>query len=360
MNENDKEEPSKPDPVSGESPDPSQPAVAEVSSTSGQQSVRTPEFKDRRTGLILFGLLQVFMGVCSALLIPMMLLALTIAPKTQPELNFQTMAPMLGIYALFAVVLIWLGAGSILARRWARALTLVLAWTWLIIGAMSMIMMVFFMPNVYDVAAQGQQVPPEMRMFMQVVMTGTLGCMYLFLPGSFVLFYQSQHVKATCDARDPHIRWTDKCPLPVLAMSLMLGYGSLSIFFTAGYGFVMPFFGMLLKGLSGGLVMLAFSLLSAYLAWATYRLKISAWWTMLVVYLILGVSSIITFTRFDMMDMYREMDIPADQLKIIEESGMLTQMNMPLMFGLGFAFFIGYMLWVRKHFVAVAASNTDS
>jgi len=349
------DEPTKPAHTNGELSADSLPSTSESGSSSvDQPSTGGPPFKDRKVGLILFGLLQIFMGGCCALVIPLMFLSLVVGPENGAQTNVRMLIPAIGVYALMAVVFVWLGAGSILARRWARALTLVLAWMWLVIGIMAMIMIVVWMPNLFNMAGQDQQVPQEMHLFIQVVMMGTMGFIYLFLPGIFVLFYQSKHVKATCDMHDPHVRWTDKCPLPVLAMSLMLGYSSLSIFFTASYNFVTPFFGILLKGVPGGLLMLAFTLLSAYLAWATYHLKIAAWWTMLVAYATFGLSGIITFSRISMMDFYREMNLPADQLKIIEQSGMIDRMNLPLMFSVSFIVFVGYMLWVRKYFVAAS------
>lgn len=347
------DEPTQPDPASSEVPAPPPLSTSTSgSSTIDKQAVGRPPFKDRITGLIVFGILQILMGICCALLIPLMLLSQLVAPAAAAPTSTRMMIPAMGTYAVLAVVLIWLGVGSILARRWARAVTLVLAWMWLAIGVMAIIMIVSWGPNLFNMPGQEKQIPPEMHQFIQVVMIGTLGFVYIFLPGIFVLFYQSKHVKATCNKRDPHVRWTDKCPLPVLAMSLMLGYGSLSIFFSAGYGFVTPFFGILLKGVPGGLMMLAFSLLSAYLAWATYQLKISAWWTTLAAYVTLGFSGLITFTRIDLMDLYREMNMPEEQLKFIEQSGIVERMNMPLMLGVSFAVFVGYMLWVRKYFVA--------
>ena len=65
--------------------------------------------------------------------------------------------------------------------------------------------------------------------------------------------------------------------------------------FSGSYGYVVPFFGILLKGIPGGLVILCITLLFAYLAWATYKLKMGAWWTTLVAYIVLGVSAVVTF-----------------------------------------------------------------
>lgn len=367
MNNNEKNDSSqadgskKPENIEGALPARSLPSTtAAGSSTVGVQSTGSPQFKDRRTGLIVFGILQIAMGFCCAMLIPLMLLPQFVGPAAGSAMSAQMLIPILGMYGMLAVLFVWLGVGSILARRWARALTLVLAWMWLVFGIMALIMLGIMRPIPFDMAAQGQQLPPQMGMIIQVVMLATMGFMYLFLPGIYILFYRSQHVKATCDIQDPHVRWTERCPLPVLAMSLMLGSGVFSMIFSVSYGCVMPFFGILLKGVPGGLFVLTMTLLFAYLAWATYRLKIAAWWTTLVFYVIFGVSSMITFSRIGMLEFYREMNYPEEQLRIMDESGIIDRMNMPLMFGVGFVVFVGYMLWVRRYFVAGSVPHVDS
>jgi hypothetical protein len=47
-----------------------------------------------------------------------------------------------------AVALIWLGIGSIKARRWARALLLIFSWSWLVMGVCMTAVMPFFMAKV--------------------------------------------------------------------------------------------------------------------------------------------------------------------------------------------------------------------
>ncbi len=228
-------------------------------------------------------------------------------------------------------------------------MTLVLAWMWLVVGVMTLVVMVLWMPNMSKMmAAQGEQVPPQAITFIYVVMFGTMGCMYLLLPGIFVAFYQRGDVKRTCDAKDPHVRWTDHCPLPVLSLSLLLGFAATSVIWSAGYGFVTPFFGVILKGVSGAIFFLALSLLFGYLAWATYKLKMAAWWATLAAFVLLGLSTVISFSRMSMLDLYREMNFPADQLKMMEAAGVL-EMNIPLMMTVNLVVFVGYLLWVRSH-----------
>ena len=317
-----------------------------------------PRFKDRSIGLIVFGAIQILMGALCAMFIPLVLLPVVLDLPAGPPTNVRMLIPALGLYAVLAIALVWLGIGSLLARRWARALTLVLAWIWLVMGIVALIAVGVLMPNLSAAAAQDPQVPAEAMVFVKVVMLGTMGCIYLVIPGVFVLFYQSPHVKATCEFKDPHVRWTDKCPLPVLVLSLMLGFGAVSMIPSLGYG-VMPFFGVLLKGTPAVLVIVGVALLFAYLAWATYKLKMIAWWTTLAVYGLFGVSTVVTFSRISMMEFYREMDMPEEQLAIIQNSGMLDGMAMPVMMGAGFVLIVGFMLWVRRYFLA-AASPVDS
>jgi hypothetical protein len=314
-------------------------------------SLSAADYKDRSTGLAVFGFLLAILGCLSALLIPMMFFAAAAGAAGAPALR--VVLPAAGLYGLAAILFISLGVGSILARRWARALTLVLAWIWLAFGIASFLTVAVWMPSMFQAAAPpGNQVPPQAMMFVLVFTLAIMGCMYVVLPGILVLFYQSKHVKATCEIRDPRVRWTDKCPLPVLALSVLLGFGAYSMLFMFSYGPLVPFFGVLLKGVPAIVTTLAVSALFAYLAWATYRLQIAAWWITLVVYLGFGASAVVTFLRVDLMDLYREMRLPADQLEIIEKSGMADRIQayMPVMVG-GFAVvFVGYMLWVRRYY----------
>jgi len=316
------------------------------------QKVVSPEFDDRSTGLIVFGILQIIMGCCIAMLVPLMLLSTLAGPASGAPTTTRMLIPAIGMYGMMAVVLIWLGVGSIQARRWARALTLVLAWMWFVMGLASLIMMCFVMPNILSISAQDQKVPPQAMIFVQAVMLATMGCLYIILPGIFIIFYRSKHVKATCDFKDPYTRWTDKCPLPVLSLSLLLVSGACSMPLSISYGGVIPLFGFMVKGVPGALAYLVLSVIFAYLAWATYKLKKSAWWTTFVMYLFFGLSGLVTFSQITMLDFYREMDMPEEQLKIIEQSGMFEQMNMPLMATLGIVVVVAYMLWVRRYFVA--------
>lgn len=313
--------------------------------------------KDRSFGLSAFGLMQIAMGGFSALLVPLMLLSAVLKP--QSGTSMAQLVPVAGLYAALAITLVWLGFGSIRARRWARALTLVLAWMWLAMGIVSLVGMVAWMPKMADIgAAQGKPIPSQIASIMYGAMFITMTCIYLLLPGIFILFYGRSDVKATCDAMDPVVRWTDRCPLPVLSLSLLLGFAATSVVWSAGYGFVTPFFGIIISGIPGALFFLGLSSLFGYLSWATYKLKMEAWWVTLAAIVLLGLSTVISFSRVSLMDLYREMKFPAAQLEMIEKMGVM-KFNMPLIASVNIAIFIAYLLWVRGYFPANGTADQE-
>ena len=313
------------------------------------ESAKPLDFKDRSTGLAIFGTLQLAMGGLAALMVPLMLLSLAVSPQSGGTSAAQ-MIPAAVAYSFVAVAFATLGVGSIRARRWARALTLVLAWMWLAVGIISLVSMILFIPNMTNMlSTQKQASTPMMMNAVFVMMIIMMTFIYVVVPGVFIIFYGRYDVKATCEWRDPQIRWTDRCPLPVLSLSLMLGFAATSVLWSAGYGFVAPFFGIILKGVAGAILFMGISLLFGYLAWATYKQKIAAWWTTLGTFLLLGLSTIISFSAISLMDLYREMGFPKDQLDMMERSGAFG-MNLPLMMGINLLVFVGYLFWVRGYF----------
>lgn len=184
-------------------------------------------YRDRSVGLALFGVLQLLIACFWALMIPFVAFTVTMAEPAAVGVEVGPLVPILLSYAAVAAVFGTLGVGSLLARRWARALTLVLAWPWLAMGLAGTIGILFFIGSLFPLPDQ-QGLPPQALFMMYFAMTGTIGCVYLMLPGAFVLFYRSPHVKATCEHRNPMECWTDRCPLPVLGMSVIVGMSGLA------------------------------------------------------------------------------------------------------------------------------------
>ena len=317
-----------------------------------------PSYKDRRGGLIAFGIISILMGLGCALLVPVMVLSqLASAKMTGMTTPWRFILPGVGLYGGLAVTLIWLGIGSIQCRRWARDLLLILGWGWLLVGLMALLVMGFVMPRIFAHPPAGAAAPPEV--IIRVMMITAMVIMSVFmvaLPGSLVLFYRSRHVRATCEARDPVRRWTDACPLPVLGLSLMLGYGALCILMLPLFNGVMPFFGRFISGAPGMAMALALSVVWGWSAWAVYRLQPAAWWTVLGVMTVMAMSTLLTFGRVDIMEMYQVMGYPEEQIKLMRQFDFLKGSSMQLLSVSGFVPVLGFLIWVRKYFDRPAAA----
>jgi hypothetical protein len=319
-----------------------------------EEIIQSSDFKDRKTGLVVFGILQIIHGGFFALMVPLMIIGMIASAargdSSAPPINTSMMIPGILFYVLVAVWFIWMGIGSIKARRWARALILVSSWLWLICGTGGLIFMLLLMPQMYDRMGQSGQMPPGVAAVMKYVMMGFMTVFYVIIPVVLVLFYGSKNVKATCEFRDSQVRWTDKCPLPVLAASLLFGVWAVSMLSLGAYGWTVPFFGFIATGIKGAAIALVGMLLYGYVARGLYKLSIKAWWCAVLLAILWPLSTVITFSRVSLLDFYQKMNFSQQQLDIIKQYGMPNTSIMALFFGLWVVGFLVYLLYTKKYF----------
>ena len=322
-----------------------------------------PTYKDRRTGLVAFGIVQIVLGGFTALMIPLFLFSQHVMEQQQPGSVYgPSLALMMGMYGTLALVLVCLGIGSIKARRWARALTLVGGWSWLIMGLFSLVIQAIMLPRILAGSTPpGAAVPHTALVVAMVGMFLVMGIVFIVLPAAFVWFYGSRHVKATCEARNPRTSWTDGCPLPVLAMCLWLAVGAVSMFVMplAGMG-VLPLFGKLVSGPVAAAVFVVLGVAWAWAAWATYRRRMEAWWFVVGMMTVFGVSCGITFLRVDPLEIYRVMHYPEQQIELIRHLGIMTGPVMAWCSAGGAVIWLGFLLWVRRYFKPVPPPPTPT
>jgi len=316
-----------------------------------------PDYKDRSTGLVVFGILTLLLGCLAGLFVPLMLFGQMMAAKTPnaPPVNHATMLPGIAVYGLLAVALIWLGIGSIKARRWARALLLIFSWSWLIMGIFMTVVMPFFMAKVFanlpPNANTGQpMMPPGAIAAMVIGMTIFFFVFFVLVPAVWTFFYNSRHVKATCAARDPVTRWTDACPLPVLAISLWtwLAVPMMLVMPLTGLA-VMPCFGVFVSGLTGSLFCLAIAAVWGWAGWWLYRLDVRGWWLILVAMVLFTVSALLTYAHHDIMELYQLQGLPQAQIDQIQKMGMFTGNRMSWFTALFTLPFLGYLVFIKKY-----------
>jgi hypothetical protein len=150
---------------------------------------------------------------------------------------------------------------------------------------------------------------------------------------------------------DPQPRWTDACPLPVLAVSLFAAFGAVTLLtMPVAYNGTIPLFGAILSGFVGSLLWLVLAALLGYAAWSIYHLRVAGWWIVLGVLVVFTISNAITFSRVDLMDLYRRMGYPEDQLELLERMNIFTPPQIVAWSILWALPIIGYLLFIKKHF----------
>jgi len=312
-----------------------------------------PTYKDRSGGLVVFGVLTILLGILAGGMVGLMLLgqALT-ARNPNASTSFAMILPGLLIYGGLAIALIWIGIGSIIARRWARALLLIFSWSVLVMGAITVIAMIVILPRI--MANLNANVPAGQEggamiagmIFAFVI----LGVLFIVIPGVWIFFYGSRDVKATCEARNPEPGWTDACPLPVLATSLWLWFAvPMMVLMPLIYHGVAPFFGTFLSGVPGTLFYLVMAAVWGWVAWRLYRLDVRAWWVLLVALVLFCVSNLLTYTHHDMLEMYRLMGYPEEQIDQLQKTGLMNGNHLAWITVGSMLPFVGYLLFVKKY-----------
>ena len=331
------------------------------------EAVPAPDYKNRSTGLVVFGILTLLGGCLVGLFVPLMLFGQAMAAKVPnaPPPNTMFILPAVAMYGTLAGALIWLGIGSIRARRWARALLLILAWSALVMGVVITAVLPYVMSkamaNLPPNAQTGQPaMPPGAITAMIVGLTIFYFILFVVVPAVWVFFYGSRHVKATCEARDPVPRWTDACPLPVLGFSLWtwLAVPMMLVWPLTGHA-VMPCFGVFVTGLPGGLICVGIAAVWGWAGWWLYRLDARGWWLILIAMVLFAVSTGLTYAHHDIIEMYQLMGYPQAQIDQFQKIGLFTGNRMNWMMSLSMVPFLGYLLFIKKYFKKLNRLDPD-
>jgi hypothetical protein len=311
-------------------------------------------FKDRKTGLVIFGIFHIIIGAFCALFMLFTIVGAmalrNLGESTGAVMSVGQMILFVFLYLLLAVWFVWMGIGSILARKWARALILITSWLWLISGLIGFIAILLFMPAIFSSLAAGEEMPGEAAVIVQSIVTTFLAFILIVIPGAFVLFYGSRHVKATCEQRDRQVRWIDKAPLSVITLSSILGCMAISMPLMGLYRWTTHFFGVLLSGIPGAAIVLVYAVLFAYAAWGTYKLQVKAWWCGFLSTVALEVSMVITFSRVSLGEFYQKMGVPQERLEIIQRLDLFRDPRVLILGGLGIIGFLGFMIYTKRYF----------
>jgi len=322
--------------------------------------VPVPEHKDRSLGLLVFGVVEILIGVFCALLVPLSFFALALMPSSVPStFDFRTLIPSLVLYLAMAAVFIWLGIGSIRARRWARDVMLSVSWVWLLTGICTLVFAWIFMPGLLRNLTGATALSPEGVLVVGLVTTAILSGIYVLLPGAILLFYRSRNVAETCRARDPRPQWTDGCPPRLLTLTIAWALAAVSILVVPAYHFVVPFFGVLIDGTVGALVWGVVLVACAAFAWGTCRREPWAWWGAVAATLLSAVSTCVTFARVTPLESFRRMGLPEDQIALLSGVPWPEGWALAMLWALMWSTMLVYLVTIRRFFAWVPEETID-
>jgi len=318
------------------------------------------DFKDRTPGLIIFGVVSILIGLFCALLIPLMFLSVALSESVAGGgVDVRSAWSASALYTVMAIVFVWLGTGSIRARRWARELLLSLSWIWLLTGICSMVIGMLVVPAVIRGLRAGSDLPAEMALFAILVTLGVIALLYVVLPALFVIFYRSPHVAATCRARHPDPQWVDTCPRRLLTLMVVWVLFAVSALLMPAYNFLFPFFGMMLTGTAGAVLWALVLTLCVALAIGTCKRALWAWWGGLALTLVFTLSSTLVVLRFDLPEIMGLMNVPEDQIAMMDTLPMLDGWVMALGTVLVWGTFIVYLMTLRRFFEPAPIAAND-
>lgn len=239
--------------------------------------------RDRSGLLVALGGVQIIVGLaCGVLLLGVVASDSLAARGAAAPVSPRAIASSIFILGLAMFHFITAGVGSIRARRWARAMSVVVCALWLAGGTVATIATVTIVPRV---APERSLVGTAIAMFLALIV----------LPLALLFFYVREDVRLTCERRD-RARWTDRVPLPVLALSLILALASAALLVSLSDPAV-PMFGTIISGAPAALTLLALAILCAMLAVGVYRLKTGAWLTVVLLQIIGCVAAGLTMAR---------------------------------------------------------------
>ncbi len=306
-------------------------------------------FKDKSGWLIAIGIVLLFASVmagCGAVLMPLMLFLPQPAGQPPIQLAMTQIVMITLMYTTVSVALGWLGIGCLMKRRWSRPLTLILSTHWLIIGVLSILSTLATYPIAMETIQAEKTVPKAAVYVIMAITVAIIAAMMVVLPAAILLIIKSPDMRSTVEHYDPTPRWTDRCPIKVLGLSLTLYLTGLFFAFGIAYA-AFPIAGVLLRGVPAILtvsIVAALLFLSGY--WV-YKLQDRGWWLGLLTISIVTLAMIPSTLLVPAVDFYRAMGTPEEQLPIIAEHEQLlkaTFMGMMILFAIGFA---AYMLSVR-------------
>jgi hypothetical protein len=304
--------------------------------------------KNHTVGLWVFGTLEVLLGIfCFSLAMLLLIVVSSRGLHGVKPIHFWIAQALLFFLTGWLIVM---GLGSIKAKRWARVLMLVGSWAAVFFGTLCLALILYVLPEIYIVFTDVGLFPPLTALGVLYVAVSILILLMLVFPLASIAFYRLKGVAGTCERRNPEPCWTDRCPLPLLAMSFVSALGCLTLFAGATNNFAVLLFGHVVNGLPGAGVLTLVSAAFGYVGWGAYTRRMHAWWVAYTLVVLISSSMMLTFAGTDIDTLYIKMGYSTEQIARLQNLYPFNSVILTLLSFLWGVMACIYLVWVRDGF----------
>ncbi len=354
-----------------------------------------PSFRPRKDFMIVVGILLALGGLAAlvgGILYGVVIMMMPVPPEMQ-EMNgllpfdYEKMMTLSGISYIIMLggsgaVMIWLGVGSIMIKRWAARLLHAAGWLIIGFGVIQALATLLFIPMVLQLF---EYIGSSMATVPMPTGTGVMGVVIIIVyavvflisgagPGAIlVLVYGRKNVELTTRYYDKKPSWTDKTTYRTLMLWLLLAWSFLgTLFYAIGLGACygdLKDSGLMDWFPQSKYIMVSFILsiiVLGILIWGVAKVQPWSWWATLVIGVISFGYSYWVFQSLDVMGLIEGfagenwMETMAES-EGEEEAEMLgglidvviramsQYVTMSTVFGA--MIFIGFMIWIKKDFL---------
>ena len=304
------------------------------------------EYRNRRGWLIFFGVQLVGLGLLCLAMAALVGIGTAFAGREQQAaLPLRMMISAAAFYVVIAALFLTLGAGSIGAKRWAQALTLVISWMWLITGVLGTAGFIFMAPRMFRTMPEQQAATFAIGCSMAILVL-----FFILLPLAFVLFYRAPSVRATVMTLDPTPRWTDALPIPLLAFAIWMLLGGVSVLAMGLMYKALPFGGFILRGIAVPLTTTALGAVLLLIGWGSLKRRMAAWWAALGLAAVGAVYSTTFLKNTDFSAWYEAMEMPSDPHQVEMMEAMYSGPFYFVWMGVLLIGYFAFLFYVRRYF----------
>jgi hypothetical protein len=287
----------------------------------------TANHTDRSTRLLILGILFILGGGLCLLIVPLMLWAMNASPPEQVHRG--SIMPIIGVYSGLGIAGIALGIGSIRCRRWARDLILSLGSFGLTAGVPGCIAAIFMVGKTMkaSMAQSGTEISEGALTAIVILMSIFYSFIFIGLPLAIVLLYRGKNVLQTCIARSGPGGWTSHLTIPQIVCTLICFLLFVNTLLLPLYMPAVMIWDFIITGPPAIAILITFAALTGYATWGLYYQTAAAWWLGLISIIVICLNYGIAFYVGDIAEFYRAMNFSAEQITLIQDSGVIASMR---------------------------------